>query len=131
MELHYRSCILKKLAKLFTMVICNPIQSLPFSAILVPFCSIITPLVVFFLSKPLILFYVSQHFNHNLGHQRNDSNYCDVAPLIAMPARLVISILISLANITLLQKRLANIRVQYLCTRFFNALFHRYGNTFQ
>ena len=28
-------------------------------------------------------FYVSQHFNRNLGHRRNDSKYRDVAPLIS------------------------------------------------
>ena len=38
-ELGHRSCILKKKeGKLFKMVISNPFQSLPSSAILVPFC---------------------------------------------------------------------------------------------
>ena len=39
------SCILKKLAKVFKIVISNPFQSSPSSAILAPFCSGITPLV--------------------------------------------------------------------------------------
>ena len=56
MELHHRSCILKKqMAKLFKIVVFNPFQSSPRSAILVPFCLRITPLVFFFLSKPLFL----------------------------------------------------------------------------
>ena len=54
-ELRHRSCILKKMAKLFKIVISNPFQSSPSSAILVPFCSRITPLVFFLLSKPLFL----------------------------------------------------------------------------
>ena len=54
-ELRHRSCILKKLPKLFKIVISNPIQSSPSSAILVPFLFIITTLVFFFLSKPLFL----------------------------------------------------------------------------
>ena len=54
-ELRHRSCILKKLAKLFKIVISNPFQSSPSSAILVPFCFRITPLVFFFLSKLLFL----------------------------------------------------------------------------
>ena len=41
------------MAKLFKIVISNPFQSSPSSAILVPFCSRITPLVFFFLSLPL------------------------------------------------------------------------------
>ena len=48
-ELRHRWCILKKI------FISNPFQSSPPSAILVPFCSRITPLVFFFLSKPLFL----------------------------------------------------------------------------
>ena len=47
--------ILKKLAKLFKIVISNPFQSSPSSAIPVPFCFKITPLVFFFLSKLLFL----------------------------------------------------------------------------
>ena len=43
------------MAKLFEIVVSNPFQSSPSSAILVPFCSRITPLVFFFLSKPLFL----------------------------------------------------------------------------
>ena len=54
-ELRHRSCILKKIAKLFKIVISNPFQSSPFSAILVPFCSRFTHVVSFFLSKPLVL----------------------------------------------------------------------------
>ena len=46
-ELRHRSCILKKLAKLFKIVISNPFQSSPSSAILVPYCFRITPLVFF------------------------------------------------------------------------------------
>ena len=42
-ELRRRSCFLKTLAKLFKIVISNPFQSSPSSAILVPFCSRITP----------------------------------------------------------------------------------------
>ena len=45
----------KKLAKLFKIVTSNPFQSSPSSAILVPFCLRITPLVVFFFSKLLFL----------------------------------------------------------------------------
>ena len=45
----------KKKAKLFQMVFINPFQSSPSSAILVPFCFRITPLVFFFLSKPSFL----------------------------------------------------------------------------
>ena len=54
-ELRHRSCILKKLAKLFKIVISNPFQSSPSSAILVPFFFRIDPLAFFFLSKPLFL----------------------------------------------------------------------------
>ena len=54
-ELRHHSRILKKLAKLFKIIISNLFQSSPSSAILVPFCSRITPLLFFFLSKPLIL----------------------------------------------------------------------------
>ena len=79
-ELRHRSCILKKSAKLFKIVIFNPFQSSQSSAILVPFCFRITPLVFFFLSKPLF-FKVYQHFNRILGHRRNYSKYRDVAPL--------------------------------------------------
>ena len=50
-----RSCIVKKVAKLFKILISNLFQSSSSSAILVPFCSRITPLVFFFLSKPLFL----------------------------------------------------------------------------
>ena len=53
--LRRRSCILKKMAKLFKIFISNLFQSSPSSAILVPFCFKITPLVFFFLSKPLFL----------------------------------------------------------------------------
>ena len=52
-ELRHRSCVLKKSAKLFKVVISNPFQSSP--SILVPFCFRINPLVFFFLSKPLLL----------------------------------------------------------------------------
>ena len=78
-ELHvrHRSGILKKIAKLFKIEISNPFQSSPSSAILVPFCFRINPLVFFFLIKPLFF----QHFNRNLGRWRNDSKYRDVAPL--------------------------------------------------
>ena len=55
-ELRHRSCFLKKLAiPFFKIVISNPFQSSPFSAILVPFCFRINPLVFSFLSKPLFL----------------------------------------------------------------------------
>ena len=54
-EVRHCSCILKKMAKLFKIVITYPFQSSPYSAILVPFCSRIAPLVFFFLSKPLFL----------------------------------------------------------------------------
>jgi len=54
-ELRHRSCFLKKIAKLFKIVISNPFQSSPSSAILVPFGFRINPLVFFFLSKPLFL----------------------------------------------------------------------------
>ena len=54
-ELCHCSCILKKLAKLFKIVISNPFQSSSSSATLVPFCSRITPLVFFFHNKPLFL----------------------------------------------------------------------------
>ena len=54
-ELCHRSCILKKIAKLFKIVISNPFQSSPFSAILVPVCFRIPPLVFSFISKPLVL----------------------------------------------------------------------------
>jgi len=54
-ELRHRSCILKKIVKLFKIVISNPFQSSPSSAILVPFCFRINHLVFFFLSKPLFL----------------------------------------------------------------------------
>ena len=54
-ELRNRSSILKKMAKLFKIFICNPFQPAPSSAILVPFCFRITPLVFFFLGKPLFL----------------------------------------------------------------------------
>ena len=78
-ELRYRSCILKKLAKLFKIVISNPFQSSPSSVILFPFCHRITPLVFSFLATHY--FQVLQHFNRDLGRQRNDSKYRDVAPL--------------------------------------------------
>ena len=78
-ELRHCLCILKILTKLLKIVISKPFQSSPSSAILVPFCFRITVLVFFFLSKPLVL--VSQHFNRNLRHRRNDSKYHDVAPL--------------------------------------------------
>ena len=74
-DLRHRSCILKKLAKLLKIVISNQFQSSPSSAILVPFFFRITPLVFFFLSKPLFL--GSQHLNRNLGRPRNDSKYRD------------------------------------------------------
>ena len=48
-------CILKEMAKLFKIVIFNPLQSSPSSAILVPFCSRANPLVIFFLSKQLFV----------------------------------------------------------------------------
>ena len=54
-ELHHRLCILKKLATRFKIVISNPFQSSPSSAILLPFCLRITPLVFTFISKPLVL----------------------------------------------------------------------------
>ena len=54
-ELNHRSGILKKMAKLFKIVISNPFQSSPSLAILVSFCFRIIPLVFFFLSKPLFL----------------------------------------------------------------------------
>ena len=54
-ELRLRSCILNKLAKLFKIVISNPSQSSPSSAILAPFCCSKTPLLFFFLSKPSFL----------------------------------------------------------------------------
>ena len=54
-ELSHRSCILKRLAKLFKNVISNPFQSSPPSAILVPFCFRITPSVFFFISKSSVL----------------------------------------------------------------------------
>ena len=76
-QLYHHSCILKKMAKLFKTVISNPFQSSPSFAILAPFCSRITPLVFFFLSKPLFL--ILQHLN--LGRQRNDSKYHNTAPL--------------------------------------------------
>ena len=51
-ELRHHSCILKKLAKLFKIVISNPFQSSPSSSIqVVPFCFRINPLVFFFFSK--------------------------------------------------------------------------------
>ena len=50
----------KKLAKLFK-IITNPFKSYPSSAILVPFCFRITPLLFFFLSKP----FFPQHLNCN------------------------------------------------------------------
>ena len=47
-ELRHRSFILKKkIAKLFKIIISNPFQSSPSSAILVPFCFRIAPLVLF------------------------------------------------------------------------------------
>ena len=51
--LRHRSCILKKLAKLFKIIISNPFQPSPSSAILAPFCFRINPLVFFFFSKTL------------------------------------------------------------------------------
>ena len=54
-ELRHRSCFLKKLAKLFKIIIFNPFQSSPSSAILVLFCFRIIPLDFFFLRKPLLL----------------------------------------------------------------------------
>ena len=54
-ELRHGSYILKTLAKLFKIIISNLFQSLPSSALLVPFCCRITSLVIFFLSKPLFL----------------------------------------------------------------------------
>ena len=54
-ELRHRSRIFKEMAKLFTFVSCNPFQSPPSSAIRVPFCFRITPLVFLFLSKSLYL----------------------------------------------------------------------------
>ena len=45
----------EKMAKLFKNVISNPFQSPPTSAIDVSFCFRITPLVFFFLSKPLVV----------------------------------------------------------------------------
>ena len=51
----HRSYTLKKMPKLFKIIISNPFQSLPPPAILVSFCSRINPLLFFFLSKPLFL----------------------------------------------------------------------------
>ena len=80
-ERHHRLCILNKMAKLFKVVISNPFdfQSSPSSAIAVPFCPRITLLVFFFLCKPLFLGFAT--LNRNLGRQRNDSKYREVAPL--------------------------------------------------
>ena len=59
-ELRHRSCILKKLAELFKIVISNLFQSSPSSAILVPFCFRTTPLVFPFVSKSLVLGFSTQ-----------------------------------------------------------------------
>ena len=64
----------KKLAKLFKIIISNPCQSSPVPASLVPLCFGIA-------SCQAIIFMVFQHLNCNLGHQRSDSKYPDVAPL--------------------------------------------------
>ena len=74
-ELRHRWCILKKMAQLCEN---HHFQSVSIFAILVPFCSRITPLV--FSSLENQFFYVSQHFNRNLGRQRNDKKYRGVAP---------------------------------------------------
>ena len=54
-SLSHCSRILKTLPKLFKIIIFNPFQSSPSSAILVPFCSRITPLMFSFLRKPLFV----------------------------------------------------------------------------
>ena len=78
-ELRHRSCILKKLAKLFKIVISNPFQSSPSSAILVPFRFRITTLVFSFISKSLVLGF--PRLKPWLMPSKNDLKYREVAPL--------------------------------------------------
>ena len=78
-ELRHRSCILKRIAKLFKIVISNPFRPSPSSAILVPYCFRITPLVFSFISKSLVLGF--QTLNRGLRRRKNYLKYRDVAPL--------------------------------------------------
>ena len=64
------------MAKLCKIVISNPFQTSPSSAIL---CALQSSLWCFS-SLENCYFQVSQPFNRNLGRQRNDSKYRDVGP---------------------------------------------------
>ena len=70
---------LKSLAKLFDFVVCNPCQSSPSLAILVPLWFIIISLMFFYLCK--VLFSGFLQFNGNFVHAQNNSKYRDWVPL--------------------------------------------------
>ena len=80
-KVRHRLCILKKVAKLFQN---RHFQSISIFYILSHPCSILfynQPFGVFLPWKTIIFMFPNPEFNRNLGHRRNDSKYCDVAPL--------------------------------------------------
>ena len=66
---------LKSLAKLFNFVDCNPCQSSPTLAILVPLWFIIISLLFFYLCKVLSSGFLQ--LNGNFVDAQNNSKYCD------------------------------------------------------
>ena len=66
---------LKSLAKFFNFVVCNPCQSSPSLAILVPLRFIIMSLVFFYLYK--VFFSGFLQFNGNFVDAQNNSKYRD------------------------------------------------------